>query len=56
MLCLSAISMMFVKNNGGSVYVCVYGGLSESRRCVFCELYQVDFLIFGESPSFFCSL
>ena len=38
MLCLSAISMMFVKNYVGSVYVGGYCGLSESGLCVFCEL------------------
>ena len=46
MLCLSAISMMFVKNYVGSVYVGGYGGLSESGLCVFRELCPV---------SFFCS-
>ena len=47
MLCLSAISMMFVKNS-----VCsVYGGPSESRLCVFRELCPVSFLVVGESPS-----
>ena len=35
MLCLSAISMMFVENNVGSVYIGGYGGLSESGLCVF---------------------
>ena len=30
MVCLSAISMMFVKNTVGSVYVGGYGGLSKS--------------------------
>ena len=29
MLCLSAISMMFVKNYVGIVYIAAYGGLSE---------------------------
>ena len=48
MLCLSAISMMFVKNYVGSVYV----GLSESGLCAFRELCPVGFLVVGESPSF----
>ena len=34
----------------GSVYVGVYGGLSEIGR-VFCELCPVSFLVVGESPS-----
>ena len=51
MLCLSAISMMFVKHYVGSVYVGGYGGLSESGLCVFHELCQVSFLVVGESPS-----
>ena len=38
MLCLYAISMMFVKKYFGSVYVGGYGGLSESGLCVFCKL------------------
>ena len=42
----SAIGMMFV-------LVCVggYGGLSESRLCVFCELCSVSFLVVGECLS-----
>ena len=51
MLCLSAISMMFVKKYVGSVYVGGYGGLSESGLCVFRELCPVSFLVVGESPS-----
>ena len=51
MLCLSAISMMFVKNYVGSVYVGGYDGLSESGLCVFRELCPVSFLVVGESPS-----
>ena len=51
MLCLSANSMMFVKNYVGSVYVGGYGGLSESGICLFCELCPGSFLIVGESPS-----
>ena len=35
----------------GSVYVGGYGGLSESRLCVFRELCPVSFLVVGESPS-----
>ena len=50
-LCLSAISMMFVKNSVGSVYVGRYAGLSESGLCVFRELCPVSFLVVGESPS-----
>ena len=50
-LCLSAISMMFVKTSFGSVYVGGYGGLSDSRLCVFRELCPVNFLVVGESPS-----
>ena len=46
MVCLSAISMMFVKN-----YVGGYGGLSESGLCVFRELCPVSILAVGESPS-----
>ena len=49
MLCLSAISMMFVKI--GSVYIGGYGGLSESGLCVFRELCPVSFLVVGECPS-----
>ena len=51
MLCLSAISMMFVNNYVGSVYVGGYGGLSESGLCVFRELCPVIFPVVGESPS-----
>ena len=50
-LCLSTISMMFVKNFVGSVYVGGYGGLSESGLCVFCKLCQVCFLVVGKGPS-----
>ena len=56
MLCLSAISMMFVKKYVGSVYVDGYGGLSESGLCVFRELCLVSFLVVGESPSYVMSL
>ena len=51
MLCLSAISMLFVKKYAGSVYAGGYGGLSERGLCVFRELYPVIFLVVGESPS-----
>ena len=34
-----------------SVYVGVYGGLSESGLCVLRELCPVSFLVVGESPS-----
>ena len=48
MLCLSAISMMFMKI---LLYVGGYGGLSESGLCVFRELCPVSFLVVGESTS-----
>ena len=53
MLCLSAISMMFVKI---LLAVCIlvgtgYGGLNESGLCVFCELCPVSFLVVGKGPS-----
>ena len=51
MLCLSAISNMFVKILFGSVYVGGYGGLSESGLCVFCKLCPVCFLVVGKGPS-----
>ena len=51
MVYLSAISMMSCKNYIGSVYVGVYGGLSEIGLCVFRELCPVCFLVVGESPS-----
>ena len=50
MLCLSAISIMFVKLCG-SVYVGGYGSLSECGLCVFRELCPVSFIVVGESPS-----
>ena len=43
--------MMFVKKYVGSEYVDGYGGLSESRLCVFRELSPVSFLVVDESPS-----
>ena len=51
MLCLSAISMMFIKIAVGSVYVGRYGCLSEIILCVFRELCLVSFLVVGKSPS-----
>ena len=42
MVCLSTISMMFVKNDVGSVYVGGYGCPSESGFC---------FLVVRERPS-----
>ena len=51
MLCLSAISMMVCENSVGSVYIGGYGGLSESRLCVFRELCSVSFLVVGECQS-----
>ena len=51
MLCLSAISMMFVKKIVDCVYVGGYDGLSESGLCVFHELCPVSVLVVGESPS-----
>ena len=50
MLCLSAISMMFVKIIL-AVYVSGYGDLSESGLCVFCKLCPVCFLLVGKGPS-----
>ena len=37
-------------NYVGSVYVGGYGGLSESRLCVFCKLCPVCFLVVGKGP------
>ena len=39
------------ENSVGSVYIGGYGGLSESRLCVFHELCPVSFLVVGECPS-----
>ena len=50
MLCLSAISMMFVKI---LLAVCGYGGLSEIGLCVFCKLCPVCFLVVGKGLSGF---
>ena len=47
--CLPSVSCL--EHYVGSVYVGVYGGLSESGLCVFRELSPVSFLVVGESPS-----
>ena len=47
MVCLSAISMMFVKI---LLAVCT-SGLSESGLCVFCKSCPVCFLVVGKGPS-----
>ena len=39
------------KNYVGSVYVGVYGGLSESGLYAFCKLCPVCFLVVGKGPS-----
>ena len=39
------------KNYVGNVYVGRYGGMSERRHCVFCELCPVDFLVVAACPS-----
>ena len=39
------------ENSVGSVYIGGYGGLSESRLCVFRELCPVSFLVGGECLS-----
>ena len=39
------------ENYVGSVYVSGYGGLSETRLCVFRKLCQVSFLVVGECAS-----
>ena len=49
MLCLSAISMMFVKIMLAVCMLVGYGGLSETALCVFRELCPVSFLVVGES-------
>ena len=41
------------KNSVGRVYAGGYGGLSEFGLCVFRELCAVNFLVVGESLSFF---
>ena len=53
MLCLSAISMMFVKIMLAVVYVGGYGGPERQADFVFSELCPVSFLVVGESPSGF---
>ena len=39
------------ENSVGSVYIGLYGGLSESGLCVFRELCPVSFLVVVECPS-----
>ena len=39
------------ENSVGSVYVGGYGGLSESRLCVFCKLCPVCFHVVGKGQS-----
>ena len=39
------------ENSVGSVYICRYGGLSESGLCIFRELCPVSFLVVGECPT-----
>ena len=39
------------ENYVGSVYIGVYGGLSESGLCVFRKLCPVSFLVVGKCPS-----
>ena len=53
MLCLSAISMMFVKNLLAVCMVGGYGGLSKNGLCVFCRSCPVCFLVVGNGPSVF---
>ena len=55
-LCLSAISMMFVKKYVGSVYVGGYDGLSESGQCVFRKWRPVGFLVVAKRSLFYCCL
>ena len=50
MLCLSDISMMFVKIMLAVCIIGGYGGLSESGLCVFRKLCPVSFLVVGECP------
>ena len=40
------------ENFVGSVYIGGYGGMRESRLCVFRKLCPVSFLVVGECPSF----
>ena len=51
MLCLSAISMMFVQILLAVCMLVGYGGLIESGHCVFCKLCPVCFLVVGKGPS-----
>ena len=39
------------ENSVSSVYIGGYGGLSESRLCVFCKLCPVSFLVVAERLS-----
>ena len=48
MLCLSPISMVFVKS---LLAVCMLVGVSKSGLCVFCKLCPVCFLVVGKGPS-----
>ena len=50
-MCLSAISMMYVKII--LMYVCGYCGLSESELCVFGKLCPVGFLVVCNIHRFF---
>ena len=62
LLCIFPFGMLCLSNNWylrydvckkyvGSVYVGVYGGLSESRLYLFRELCPISFLVVGDSPS-----
>ena len=51
MVCLTTISMMFVKHYVGSVYVGGYGSPSKSGLCVFRELCPIYFLVVRERLS-----
>ena len=52
-MCLGVVAILYdvCENSVGSVYVGGYGGLRESRLCVFRELCPVSFLVIGESTS-----
>ena len=56
MLCLSAISMMFVKIMLAVCILVWYSGLSKSGLCVFRELCPLSFLVVGNVRRFCCSL
>ena len=53
MLCLSDISVMFVKKLCWQCVYWWYGGLSECGLCVFRALCPVSFLVVGKSRSLF---